>query len=112
MSSADKQSDVATKRAEESIPDKEKGSGDVKSDTSPHKRSASEINSADDGEVKQKVLKTDHKGKDKENGESEDKYDEGDDDDEDVVPEGEGEDYDDEGDEDGAEEEDDDEDDA
>lgn len=98
--SSDK-SEVATQRADESVQEKDKASGDAKSDTSPHKRSASEVN--DDGDVKQKIQKTDHKGseKDKENGESEEKFDDADDadDDDDVVPEGD--DYEEDGDEDG-----------
>lgn len=66
----------------------------------PQKRTSAEVSEDDD--VKKKVQKTDHKDK-KENGESDDKYEEGagddgegDDDDDDAVPDGE--DYDEEGD--------------
>ncbi|XP_076324367.1 uncharacterized protein LOC143232618 isoform X2 [Tachypleus tridentatus] len=106
MSSTENKAEVVTNKVEENVQEKEKGSGDLKSETSPQKRTASELNSAEDVEVKQKVLKTDHK--EKENGESEEKYEEGgeeDDEDEEVGPEGEGDDFDEEGDEDGADEE-------
>lgn len=116
MSSTDKKSEVKTQKAEESIKEKEKTIGDAKTDTSAHKRPSSEVNSADD-EGKQKVLKTDHKDADKENGESEEKFEEGeggDEDDDDIVPEGD--DFDEEGegddDDEGADEGDDDEEDA
>ncbi|CAL1269712.1 unnamed protein product [Larinioides sclopetarius] len=59
MSSADKQSDVSVQRKDDCVPDKEKGQNDAKSDTSPQKRSASELSSTE--EVKQKMQKTDHK---------------------------------------------------
>lgn len=98
MSSGDKQADVATQQADEVI--KEKGAGDAKTEKSPQKRTSAEVSEDDD--IKKKVQKTDHKDK-KENGESDDKYEEGagddgegDDDDDDAVPDGE--DYDEEGD--------------
>ncbi|XP_076311175.1 uncharacterized protein LOC143225501 isoform X1 [Tachypleus tridentatus] len=108
MSSTENKTDVATQRAEEKVKENEKASGDLKSESSPTKRTASEINNAEDEGVKQKVLKTDHT--EKENGKSEDKFEGDEDEDEEGVPEGD--DYD-EGDEDGADEEgDEDEDDA
>ncbi|KAK8761767.1 uncharacterized protein LOC144104636 [Amblyomma americanum] len=101
MSSADKQADVATQQADEVISAKEKGAGDAKTEKSPQKRTSAEV--ADDDDVKKKVQKTDHKGDKKENGESDEKYEEGagdeeagDDEDDDAVPDGE--DYDEEGD--------------
>ncbi|XP_013791915.2 glutamic acid-rich protein-like [Limulus polyphemus] len=112
MSSTENKTEVATQRAEEKLKETEKASGDLKSEKSPTKRTASEVNNAEGEEVKQKVLKTDHK--EKENGKSEDKFEEGgdeEDEDEEGVPEGD--DFDEEGDEDGADEEgDEDEDDA
>lgn len=43
MSSADKQGDVAVQRKEDGVTEKDKAQNDVKSDTSPQKRSASEV---------------------------------------------------------------------
>lgn len=45
MSSTDKLSDVVVPRKEDATPEKEKGQNDAKSDTSPQKRSASEVSS-------------------------------------------------------------------
>ncbi|XP_076311176.1 uncharacterized protein LOC143225501 isoform X2 [Tachypleus tridentatus] len=57
MSSTENKTDVATQRAEEKVKENEKASGDLKSESSPTKRTASEINNAEDEGVKQKVLK-------------------------------------------------------
>ncbi|XP_076324366.1 uncharacterized protein LOC143232618 isoform X1 [Tachypleus tridentatus] len=57
MSSTENKAEVVTNKVEENVQEKEKGSGDLKSETSPQKRTASELNSAEDVEVKQKVLK-------------------------------------------------------
>ncbi|XP_013774025.1 glutamic acid-rich protein-like [Limulus polyphemus] len=104
MNSTENKTDIATQKARESLQEKEKGSGDLKSETSPHKRTASEVNSTEDVEGKQKLLKTDHK--EKENGETEDKLEEEEeeaDEEDEEFPLGEGEDFD----EDGVDEEDD-----
>ncbi|XP_022239357.1 uncharacterized protein LOC106457658 isoform X1 [Limulus polyphemus] len=57
MSSTENKAEVVTNKVEENVQEKEKGAGDLKSETSPQKRTASELNSAEDDEVKQKVLK-------------------------------------------------------
>ncbi|XP_076370299.1 uncharacterized protein LOC143256674 isoform X1 [Tachypleus tridentatus] len=56
MSSTENKTEVSTKKVEENVHENEKGSGDLKSQTSPQKRTASEVISSED-EVKQKVLK-------------------------------------------------------
>lgn len=108
MSSADQKSGV---QVEKEPSDKDGITGDVQTDVA-RKRSSSEVNNVD--RVKQKVLKTDGRDNDRENGESEEKYPVDDDDDE-AVPDGDeydDEDEEDENDDDAAEDEEEEEDDA
>ncbi|CAN7975085.1 unnamed protein product, partial [Ixodes persulcatus] len=52
MSSTENKGDVATQPADEVISAKEKSAGDAKTEKSPQKRSASELNDDDDSKKK------------------------------------------------------------